>query len=924
MKKFKNYLFLLFSLFASQAHALYYTYESTASTATNYPWQEIAPSPVGTTCTTPSGTTFIKGQNNTTTSITLPFTFNYGGTNYTAMSLSSNGFVQFGTTALSGANSNIALNSTASGFKGIFPLWSDLVPPTNISYNSTLTTCVGIFSKTIGTSPNRTFIVEFNAIPQKNVSGAYNTFEFQLKEGSNYIVFRYKSVYNNGTSATVGVVVDNTVTPKDLIEISYNAANLTANKTVLFMPPNTIDHYELEFSPDNQGLTCQAKTINLRSCKNATSPCTLSTDQAAISSTFTLSTSAGTLGGTGNASQSITLTGNTSTTLSNTSAGTSTLSINGTIPLKCYSGSSLLGTCSATFSTSGLGFDWLNNTKTASSEGVLDAGNTSSIVKVSSTQCGTTLVSNTTKNMTMSLGYTDPTSGTKSVTITPTNSSGVATGSAYTVGTAASAIPFLWDNTGATYFKVQYLDSGKVKISGSVSSPSGAGSTNLISKPYTLKVYNSVSDVVCADGTILNATTTQKFCPASEIFTIKVRGYASDGTLLSNFGKESSVNGITVTGSLKSPTGGNAGNIEDLDAGISSPLATGVTVNNNYVCNGSDCYILADLGWDNVGEIYLTPTISGDNYFGGGAMTSKTALPIGRFYAYSLGLNSSSLIPRSALSCSPSSVFNYMGENMNATLNISALNKDGNVVSNYSSTNFNPTNSTFWGVKAVAGANNLNSRMNFSSGSGTWSSGILNASITFSLNRLTSPDGPYNAIIGIAPTDADGVTIDSFDTDTNLDGINDALTIGSNNFYFGRMKIGDSIGSDLLSLPIPIETQYYNGFGFVTNTNDSCTTLSSARFSTTNFTGSLASNEVSFIYPSKMIAGKQTITMNKPSGGDGFYSGNFDLSYDLTTDNKAYLYGKWITSTYSENPKGKIILSIPKAKNKTLLIRQVF
>ena len=51
--------------------------------------------------------------------------------------------------------------------------------------------------------------------------------------------------------------------------------------------------------------------------------------------------------------------------------------------------------------------------------------------------------------------------------------------------------------------------------------------------------------------------------------------------------------------------------------------------------------------------------------------------------------------------------------------------------------------------------------------------------------------------------------------------------------YYGRLFLRDSLGSELLDLPIPLVTQYYlnSTQGFGTNSNDSCTTAAAIAFS---------------------------------------------------------------------------------------------
>lgn len=305
--------------------------------------------------------------------------------------------------------------------------------------------------------------------------------------------------------------------------------------------------------------------------------------------------------------------------------------------------------------------------------------------------------------------------------------------------------------------------------------------------------------------------------------------------------------------------------------------------------------------------------------------TTTTSPYIGRFIPAAFVINSSALINRSNLNCSTISPFTYLGEPFDISLGIKPVNTLGQTTMNYARNRFNSTSLNTWNLSV---SNNLLSRFNITNYNAGWNSlGILNTAVTTNITRNSSPNGPYNnTIISVNPRDYDNVSLlqNVLDVDADNNKVMDSKSIGSTNFYFGKMKINNTTGSELLKMMIPMEVQYFNGAGFVTNLNDSCTSLSESNFSTNNFTQNLASNEVSFTYPSVFINGKQSIIMNKPSGGDGVYNGSFDLNYNLAADNKSYLMDKWPSSSYNNNPKAKIILARKPNKNKIIFIKDNF
>ncbi len=896
--------FILILIGFQNSHAQTYTGYTDSTTLAKYPFIEIAATQVGNSCVTPSGSTFNATNNNTSFSLGLPFTYTFAGTPVNTITVNSNGFVTFsGTVSTPNAPQSL---SNLSGTLSSFVLWSDLAGINSLRTN---TNCGGVFSATTGTSPNRVFTVQFNNMPRKSINNSESTFQIQLHENQNVMVFRYKSLYNSGTGAFAGQVASNTAGA----DVATNTP--TANSGIVWNPI-LVDHYEVVFDGSNQALTCLPQDITIRACSTSTTPCTNTSDQNAYSSNLTLSTTGGTFSNNSN-TVTKTLTGSTTEQLKSSTTLTATVSSSTTTPICFYSGTTLLNTdCtssgrtgSVTFADAGFVFDWLTN-NTLNESGVVTAGNTSSVLKITALQktnnsktCSAFNPTNTNFN----IFYSNPTSGTENLTITPTNSSG--TGAInYNVSTTNTAVPLTW-NSGVAYFKVKYLDSGQININASGTSSINAtlsGTTNLISKPNLIKIYNNNNDVTCSNGTVLSADTTQKFCPSGENFSTKIRAFASDNiTTLPNFGNETTPTSVSISSSIKSPIGGSAGTIS--------------TSQSAWACSNGDCFIPMTLSWNNVGEVYITASVS--DFLGTGSVSGNN-LSFGRFYPFGFITDSSSIINRSSLSCSPSSSFTYMGEPFQIVLNLKAVNKQNNITSNYSSS-FDPTLSSSWNIGALNNSTNLSSRISFISGTGSWTNGTLNALLTLKINRDTTPGGPYsNLSIGISPIDTDGTTYSSYNLDIDQNGTNDKKSIGTTKVYFGRMNIANSSGSDILPQTIALTTQTFNGIGFITNSEDSCTTLNSARFSTSNFTNQISNNEVSLSYPSIVNTGTASISLSKPSGGDGKYAGTFDLFYDLNNDSKSYLFGNYVNSSlFTDNPKGTITIQISNSKPKILLLK---
>ncbi len=143
----------------------------------------------GTALTTAGGT------NDSSESVTLPFTFSLYGTSYTSLYVCANGYMSPTSTCTS---SNTALSSNSQVM--LAPFWDDL----DMSDSD-----ADVYSYTSGASPNRIFTVAFIDAEHDDYDGEI-TFAIQLYETSNLIVFQYQDVnadddWDDGGTATVGI-----------------------------------------------------------------------------------------------------------------------------------------------------------------------------------------------------------------------------------------------------------------------------------------------------------------------------------------------------------------------------------------------------------------------------------------------------------------------------------------------------------------------------------------------------------------------------------------------------------------------------------------------------------------------------------------------------------------------------------------------
>ena len=114
-----------------------------------------------------------------------------------------------------------------------------------------------------------------------------------------------------------------------------------------------------------------------------------------------------------------------------------------------------------------------------------------------------------------------------------------------------------------------------------------------------------------------------------------------------------------------------------------------------------------------------------------------------------------------------------------------------------------------------------------------WCLGQSVMSLDLTIGRAGVPDGPFTGVVlGISPTDSDGVKMNTLDFQRNYSGsgvvVGDGKTIATlagNELRFGRLKLFNVFGTDRTDLAIPVQAQYWSGLTWIKNAADSCTPI---------------------------------------------------------------------------------------------------
>lgn len=156
------------------------------------------------------------------TSVPLPFPVPFYGTNYTSMSISTNGHAEFGAAAT--AFSNTAIPNTAAPNGALYPFWDDL----NVDASA------AIYTGVVGTAPHRQFVIEWRNVRHFSDATARLSFVAMIGEDGS-VVFRYKDLAAGslvrGSSATIGI---ENATGTVAFQYSFNTAVLTDGTAISF------------------------------------------------------------------------------------------------------------------------------------------------------------------------------------------------------------------------------------------------------------------------------------------------------------------------------------------------------------------------------------------------------------------------------------------------------------------------------------------------------------------------------------------------------------------------------------------------------------------------------------------------------------------------------------------------------------------
>ncbi|MDH5205191.1 MAG: hypothetical protein OEW36_05975 [Hylemonella sp.] len=789
-----------------------------------------------------------------------------------------------------------------SAYRGADPVNPFDGSSANVEFNNTTLKKGSTFpatAKSITTTADGDYIVAFFAVDYDGgkiiaaPSGMTERYEEHLGGADKSVTAQMSNVAQLTAGATGDKVAMITQSG------NYAAPYVTISQLVAIKPSYGIDH--LRILHNATGINCNPETITLLACIDAS--CS-SLFQGVVTATLSPSGGAASWG-----SNPVTFSGGMfSTTLKYTDAGTISLAASAISPLpaatpnyRCFVGGT--ETCDMTYSAAGFVFNVPDLTACKTSASV-------TVAALKGTQVCSAAMSGP-QSVNFWSSYGNPTTGSMAVSVNGTP-----------VGSASPGTPvnLIFNNQGEASITVNYPDAGNMLLTADYNAGglNVTGSDSFVSVPDRLLVY-STADCAAGDASC------PVFKKAGAPFPLNVKAacwQASPGgdpslvPATPNF----ELANISLSPTVVSPVGGSDG-------------ALG-TATFDMVLADKGVHRIADQTQSEVGVFTFTAMPPAGSYFGltvaGGVSAS-----MGRFTPdhYALDDTFTPVLTNRSDRASCLDSFTYLDESFRLDFALLARNAEGGTTSNYDSslggyTRLDLTQAASFGYAASTSALNLTSRLDLTQAAGgSWSAGAGVVNATLKLRRGAAPDGPFLAtMIGIAPSDGDGVTFlnTDFNQDADINGSLDHALLGTTNFRYGRLRLDNAYGSERLALPVKISLQHWNQTAFVGSNDDSCSSIQASDIAL-SFPVS-AGNQLAACETSSMVTAPLNLRLGAPGPGNGGWTdvtlnlgagavGNAcvnGVSQAATTSNMPYLMWNWLGGG-SANPVARASFGLYKS-----------
>ncbi len=552
--------------------------------------------------------------------------------------------------------------------------------------------------------------------------------------------------------------------------------------------------------------------------------------------------------------------------------------------------------------------------------------------------------------------YVNPTTGTINATI---NGTAIASSSGATQTT--QSITF---TNGVATITGKYADVGQLMLN--VADTASGGPTgqsgNFVVKPAQFAINipgNFATQTTAPPASAVSACLADAvFAKAGSSFTVNIQPQNAQGAVTPNYGNETVSQGILLQSSaLLAPSPGRNGstNTGIIGNGSAFTKVTGSAgpFSSAPYFTGSTFY------FDEVGCINLMAGVGTGSYLGAGNVSSGVV--VGRFTPHHFSVSGNT--PQLTSGCSGGSgSFTYLDKaflyNTQPILTVTAQALLNTQTQNYTG--------SFWKLANTALGNNYSKQyypvnagdtipaLSFISmnptpafldggdGSGTFT---FSDGGGFTIQRLSGTLAPpFTAEIALTIptiTDTDSVPCTgagcvsggfAFGGTTSGSGIAFTGTGGGKQFYHGRLVVVDSMGSEIMPLVMPMQTQFYTtvsgAAGFALNALDSCTVYNSASNLTLTPSSGISTSASLSGSPPTFSQGVLNITLATPTPAT---AGSYvDVEANLVSGgaNLPWLQYNWPYSgtpgtNFSTNPRGRGTFGTFKGNDRVVYQQEV-
>jgi len=512
-----------------------------------------------------------------------------------------------------------------------------------------------------------------------------------------------------------------------------------------------------------------------------------------------------------------------------------------------------------------------------------------------------------------------------------------------------SPVNLTFNASGEAMWTMNYLDAGQIRLhasylipaNGSIPAIGLSGSSNPVaSVPAGLCVSSPDTNAACS---IPYASCDPAFRQAGVAFNLNIKGvvWQSNAEANTDFCDNNTtpnfqLNGIDIAQDNVAPA--------DVDGGVAG--VAGVT-SFDLVASDNGDHNISNQTSSEVGVFSYTATPT--NLYFGESISASTSAPIGRFTPSAFDIINVMNGAFDNVCKSTANMFTYIGQDFsyvtNPAFTVRALNGLSTPLSPQIAVNYR---GDF--VKLSATSIVFADISQDSLNTGTDGNPLLVSYTRATLPIPTKNNGTVDYVFGndnfrygvddpllahvkfansevvpfVADIDPKITRVNDGDVETSF---SQTFNTAGNNQRFGRIRMSNAFGSELLNLNIPMKVEYFTGSFYQTNADDSCTTFDSADLIVVADNLSIPGSSTIPSTTPTALAGELSVSLTAPGNG---ITGSIDLRGFLAGPLTGVINNKWLRynwdngTEFNDDPGATATFGIYKGNDVNIYIQQIY